>query len=77
MAAAAREVTDITGKPVVVVLPNPRRGEDDMDVEELLRRARRAFLEKGITVFDTLSDAMRAIHHVSAYAVAKLDHPFS
>jgi len=77
MATAAREVTDITGKPVLVVLPNPRRGEQDMDVEELLRRARRAFLEKGIPVFDTLSDAMRAIHHVSAYAAAKLDHPFS
>ncbi len=77
MAAAASEVVDITDKPVVVVLPNPRRGEKDMDVEELLRRARRAFLEKGIPVFDMLSDAMRAIHHVSAYAVMKSDHPFS
>jgi acyl-CoA synthetase (NDP forming) len=67
MAAAAGEVIDVTGKPVVVVLPNPRREIADMDVEELLRQARAAFLEKGIPVFDTLSDAMRAIHHVSMY----------
>jgi len=68
LAVAGREVADSTGKPVVVVLPNPRRRADDMDVEEVFRRARQAFLSRGIPVFDGLAEAMRAIRNVAAFA---------
>ena len=68
LAVAARETADASGKPVVVVLPNPRRRADDLDVEEVLRQARQAFLSRGIPVFDGLTEAMRAIRHVAAYA---------
>lgn len=68
LAAVTREVADVSGKPVVTVLPNPRRGLGDMDVEEVLRKARRAFLTAGVPVFDSLAEAMRAIRHVAAFA---------
>ena len=68
LAVAGREVADSTGKPVVVVLPNPRRRADDMDVEEVFRQARQAFLSRGIPVFDGLAEAMRAIRNVAAFA---------
>jgi putative hemolysin len=69
LAAVLREVADTSGKPVVVVLPNPRRRIDDLDVEEVLRKARQAFLSRGIPVFDGLSEAMRAIRHAAASAL--------
>jgi hypothetical protein len=34
----------------------------------MLRQARQAFLSRGIPVFDGLTEAMRAIRHVAAYA---------
>lgn len=68
MAAAAKDAVDATGKPIVVVLPNPRRNLDDADVEEVIKKARLAYLEKGIPVFSNLSDAFRAIRHASAAA---------
>jgi len=68
LAAVAREVAEASGKPVAVVLPNPRRRIDDMDVEEVLRKARQSFLARGVPVFDGLAEAMRAIRHVAAFA---------
>jgi len=56
-----------TGKPVIVVLPNPRRSLEFMDVVELMELARNAFLGRGIPVFDDLRLALRALEHVNAY----------
>jgi acyl-CoA synthetase (NDP forming) len=61
------EVVTETGKPVVLVLPNPKRGLEDMDIVEMLEKARQAFLERGVPVFDEIGDALRAISHVNAY----------
>ena len=69
-----RELADIigeaakeTGKPIVVVLPNTKRGLGDIDVVEMLEDARRMLLEKGIPVFDEIGDVFRAIGHVNTY----------
>jgi acyl-CoA synthetase (NDP forming) len=56
-----------TGKPVIVVLPNPKRGVADLDVVELFARARQEFLERGLPVFDELHHALRAISHINKY----------
>jgi acyl-CoA synthetase (NDP forming) len=67
LAEAAADVAEQTGKPVVVVLPSLKKGLDDLDVLEMLARARQAFLGRGIPVFDEISDALRALGHVNAY----------
>lgn len=67
LADAVHDAVKETGKPVVLVLPNPRKGLDDLDVVEMQERARRAFLERGIPVFDEIGDALRAIGHVNQY----------
>ena len=67
LADAIRDVVKITGKPVVVVLPNPKKGWDDLDIAEMLVLARREFLERGLPVFDELPDALRAIGHMNDY----------
>jgi len=56
-----------TGKPVVLVLQNAKRGLEDLDVVEMLGHARQGFLAQGIPVFDEIFDAFRAIGHVNAY----------
>jgi acyl-CoA synthetase (NDP forming) len=60
-----------TNKPVIVVLPNPKRGLEDLDVVEMMERARQLFLEKGIPVFDEIKDAFRGIGHVNTYYAYK------
>lgn len=67
LAEAFREVVDITGKPVTIVLHNPKDGLADLDVVEVIARARQEFLDRGIPVYDKLHDAIRAIAHVNAY----------
>ena len=67
LAEAVREVVDETGKPVVVALPNPRKGLADIDVVELIIRARQEFLQRGIPVYDELQSAIRAIARVNSY----------
>ncbi len=64
---AIEEVHDQTDKPVVLVLPNSRRELEDLDLEEVRRRACRVFFEKGILTFENLTDAFRAIAQVSRY----------
>jgi len=71
LAAAVGEVVAVTGKPVILVAPNINQGPESLDIEELLREARSAFLEKGIPVFDDLEDALRAVNHVSRYCARK------
>ena len=67
LADSIRDVVKITGKPMVVVLPNPKKGWDDLDTAEMLVLARREFLERGLPVFDELPDALRAIGHMNNY----------
>ncbi len=67
LAEAVRDVVKETGKPIVVVLANPKRGGDDLDIVEMLALARREFLDRGLPVFDELHDAIRTIAHVNAY----------
>jgi acyl-CoA synthetase (NDP forming) len=67
LADAVRDVVKETAKPVVVVLPNPKRGMDDLDIIEMLALARKEFLDRGLPVFDEIYDAIRAIGHVNTY----------
>jgi len=61
------EVMRDTGKPVVVVLSNPKNGPDHQDVVTMFADARHAFIERGIPVFDNLDQGLRALGHVNAY----------
>ncbi len=80
LARAVSEAAAQTGKPIVVVTPNPKRGLDDLDVIEMMITARREFLNSGIAVYDELHDAIRAIAHVGRYyetqkAMAAIERP--
>jgi acyl-CoA synthetase (NDP forming) len=67
MADMAAGVVSETGKPLVLVLPNIKQGRESMDIEDLNREMRSAFLEAGIPVYDDVRKAMRAVGHVSRY----------
>ena len=67
LAGVAGEAARETGKPVILVLADVKRGLDDLDVHEMLARARRAFLDEGIPVFDDVSDVLRALAHLNTY----------
>ncbi|HOO90773.1 MAG TPA: hypothetical protein PLA74_08115, partial [Syntrophales bacterium] len=71
LARGVEEVVDTTGKPVVVVLPNPKQEIESMDIEEVMREARKAFLDRGVPVFDDISDALKAVNRVSDYCRRK------
>jgi acyl-CoA synthetase (NDP forming) len=64
---AVRDVVDQTGKPVIAVLPNPKRGPEDMDITQLIALTRQEYIQLGIPVFDELHDAIRAIAHINNY----------
>lgn len=61
-----------SGKPVIVTLPNYKRELSSMDIEEITRRVRALFLEKGIAVYDDINDALTAVGNVSRYYSKKL-----
>ena len=74
MVTPFRELADVigdvakeTGKPIIVVLPNPKRGPEDLDVVEMLAQARQLLIEKGVPVFDEIRDAFRAVGHLNTY----------
>jgi len=67
LAEAIRDAVKETGKPIVVILANPKRGVDDLDIVEMLALARREFLDRGLPVFDEFHEAIRAIGHVNSY----------
>ncbi len=67
LADGMKEVADITGKPLMLVLPDFKQGMESMDIEEMIREARGIFLDRGIPVFDDLGDCLRALGHVSRY----------
>jgi len=67
LAQVVREVVDKTGKPVIAVLPNAKRGVDDLDIVEMIALTKKEYIDRGIPVFDELHDAIRAIAHVNTY----------
>ena len=67
LAESVSDAAQKTGKPVIMVIINPRRSLDHLDVVETIELARRAFLERGVPVFDDLRDALRAVSHVNSY----------
>ena len=62
------DVTQKTGKPVVLVMPRVRLSTDDLDMEKVMRNARRTFLDQGIPVYDTLADAFFTISQLSDFS---------
>jgi acyl-CoA synthetase (NDP forming) len=71
LADVVKEVVAATGKPVITVLPNQKRDLEYMDVEEMIREARDAFLARGIPVYDDLDAALRALGRVARYAARR------
>ena len=71
LADAAREVVEAPGKPMALVLPNYKQGIESLNVEELIREARKAFLERGIPVFDDLGGCLQALGNVSRYYASR------
>ena len=67
LAQAVRDVVDQTGKPVIAILPNAKRGLDSMDLTELIALTRQEYIHHGIPVFDELHDAIRALSHINTY----------
>lgn len=67
LAWACKEAVELGQKPVVVVLPNLKQGEDNIDIEEVIREARRLYTEAGIPVYDDVKNALRAVSLVSNY----------
>lgn len=67
LAGVISEVAAETGKPLVLVMPDFKQGRESMDIEEVIREARQAFLDKGVPVFDDLNSCLRALGHVSLY----------
>jgi len=67
LAEALSAVVKETKKPFVIVLANPKKGMDDLDIVEMLALARREFLSRGLPVFDDLYEAIRAVGHVNTY----------
>lgn len=70
-AEMASEVTAATDKPLVVVMPNLKQGKESLDIEDLVREARAAFLGRGVPVFNDLGSCLRAVSHVSSYYAKK------
>ena len=62
-----QEVRSGTGKPIVLVLPNLKRDNENMDVEEIIRETRSKAVERNILVFDDIKDAFKTIAYVSRY----------
>lgn len=71
MADALRELVASTGKPIITVLPNQKRDLEYLDIEEMIREARDAFVERGIPVFDDLGAALRTVGSVARYTARK------
>lgn len=67
LAEEMKEVAGITGKPLMLVLPDFKQGVESMDIAEMIREARDIFLDRGIPVFDDLGNCLRALGHVSRY----------
>jgi acyl-CoA synthetase (NDP forming) len=62
-----------SGKPIVVILSNPKSAPDHLDVVEMFVDARRIFAARGIPVFNHLTEAFKALGHLNRYYERK--HP--
>jgi acyl-CoA synthetase (NDP forming) len=71
LSKAMRDAMDSTGKPVILVLPEFKQGQDSLDITDLIRETRQVFLKDGIPVFNDLGHTFRALSHVSGYAVRR------
>lgn len=67
LAKVCREAMDIGKKPVMLILPNIRQDEDDIEVDAVIRETRRLFTEAGMPVFDNVKNAFSAVAAVSRY----------
>jgi acyl-CoA synthetase (NDP forming) len=65
---AMRDAMESTGKPIILVMPEFKQGQDSLDITDLIRETRLVFLERGIPVFNDLGNALQALSHVSHYA---------
>jgi hypothetical protein len=74
LAETVAGVTADTGKPVVLVLPDLKRGSDDLDVSGMMAEAREAFVAQSIPVFGEIGEALRAVGHVNTYYGRKHEH---
>ena len=72
LVAACREAMEIGKKPVVLVLPNHKQEIGGMEVEEIIRETRQLCHEAGMTVYDDVKNALRAIAGVSTYYIRQL-----
>lgn len=67
LAEIVQDVVAETGKPIIAVLPNIKRGLDNLDITKVIALAREQFLQRGIPVYDEIHDAIRALAHVNTY----------
>ncbi len=72
LANAVEKVVKTTNKPVILVCPNIKQELEYIDIERMMRKTRRTFLDRGIPVFSNLKDAFRAVSHVSNYYERKV-----
>jgi acyl-CoA synthetase (NDP forming) len=75
LVTVCREVMEIGKKPVVLVLPDSRQEEDSIELESVIREARRIFIESGMAVFTDMKNALRAIALVSRYSKRRAEQP--
>jgi acyl-CoA synthetase (NDP forming) len=68
LARVMEEAREITGKPVVLILPDFKQGQESMDICGMIREAREVFTGCGIPVYHDLSHGLRAVGHVSRFA---------
>jgi acyl-CoA synthetase (NDP forming) len=66
-AEAFAQAASVTGKPIVVVLPEYKQEIEALDIAELTRTARKLYTQKGIPVYGDVRDAIRSISVVSDY----------
>lgn len=59
------------GKPVVMVLPNPKQDTNSIEIEEIIREVREECIQRGIPVYADMANSIRAIGNVSRYCARR------
>jgi len=60
-------IREASTRPFLVTMPQPTSSSDSVEIEVTRRRYRERYLERGIPVFDTLQDAVRALDRIIRY----------